>query len=162
MLDFPHAGVAGKGGYLSSNQLPQPVQALAGLGAHLDGGEPGLLIDGRQILARDQIALVDADDALTAVALGNGRHPVDEKRVGDRDGLGGDDDQLVDVGHRRAVELVLPGQDGLQGPLSVGEGGELHPVPHQRGDLGVAELSPPPAWDDGLAVVHVVEAAEGF
>ena len=42
------------------------------------------------------------------------------------------------------------------------EGSELHPIPHQRGDLGVAELSPPPAWGDGPAVVHVIEAAEGL
>ena len=121
-----------------------------------------LLINPGQVLSGGQVALVHADEAVTAPALGDGHHPVDEIGVGHRDSLGGHHHQKVDVGHRGAVKLVFPGQDLVQRSGAVFQGCKPHPVPHQRGLAGVAVLSPGPAGGDGLAVIHIVEAAEGF
>ena len=72
-------------------------------------------------------------------------------------------DQLVDVGHGWALELILPGQDLVQGAGTVREAGEPHPVPHQGGDFFMAEFAPGPAGHQvPFPVVHVIETAEGF
>ena len=62
----------------------------------------------------------------------------------------------------RPEKLVLPGQDLVQAAAAVPLGGEAHPAAHQRGDLLMAQLAPAPAGRHALAVVHIVEAAEGF
>ncbi len=75
-----------------------------------------------------------------------------------RDRLGHDDDQLVHVGHRRALELILSGAESVQRAAPVFQRGKQHPVTHQRGHLLMAELPPPPAGEQLSPVVH----AEGF
>lgn len=105
-----HAGIARKGGNLAGNGRRQLRNALAGFSAHPQGEEAGLPVGLIQLLRRVQIALVDADHRLTVPALGDGHHPVDEKRIGHRHRAGGNHHQLVDVCHCRALELVLPGR----------------------------------------------------
>ena len=114
------------------------------------------------VLPRHQVPLVDADDAVTSPALRDGDHAVNEEGIGGRDRLGHDDDQLVHVGHRRALELILSGENPVQRAAPVFQRGKQHPVPHQRGHLLMAELPPPPAGEQLSPVVHIVEAAEGF
>ena len=158
-----YAGVSGKGRYLARNQLLELVDALSGLGAHFQRLVACPTVEGGQFRSGSQIALVHAHDALAVVSLGNGDDPVDEEGVGYRNGLGCNDDQLVDVGHGGPGKLVFPGQDGVQSSLAVIHGREFHPVPHQRGNFLVAQLASSPAGGDGAtAVVHIVETAQGL
>ena len=158
-----HTGIARKGGYLSSNGLSERRNPLAGFGADPKGGEARRLIDAAELIPLVQIALVDADEAFTALVLRDGGHPVNQKGVGHRHRAGGHHHHLVDVGHRRALKRILAGQDAVQHPRPLLQGGHPHPVPHQGGNLLVAEAPPGPALNQGaLSAVHIIEAAEGF
>ena len=115
-----------------------------------------------QLLRRVQVALVEDHDGLAVLQLGDGRHPVDKERVGDRDSMGGDEDHLIHIGHGGALELVLAWVDGVQATLARLGGGDVHPVAHQGRHLLIPELPTGLALDDVSAAVHVVEPAEGF
>ena len=107
--------------------------------------------------------LVEQQHHAAVLQGGHGTHPVDEEGVRHRDGPGGHDDHLVDVGHRRTLKGVPPGQDLLHIALAVAQLPDSHPVPHQGGAALLAELPPGPAGQ-GLPRRrgHVVETAEGL
>ena len=110
---FSYARVACKGRQLAGYQGNQSIQSLPSLRADPQGLEPGSRVNAVQFVCRVQVAFVQQDDDLAVFQSRDGRHPVNEERVCFGDGTGGDDHQLVDVGHRRAIELVLPGQDAV-------------------------------------------------
>ena len=159
---LPHAGVAGEGGELPRQHAPELLQPLAGSGTHRKGGDAGPPVEVQQVLGLDQIPLVDAQDGLAPLALRQGDDPVQQEGVAYGNGPGGDDHHLVDVGHRRALEGVAPGQHLRQGAGPVRLAGDDHPVPHQGGDFLVAELPPGPAGHQVPAALDVIEAAEGL
>ena len=84
-----------------------------------------------ELLRRVQVMLVEQQHHAAVLQGGHGAHPVDEEGVRHRDGSGGHDDQLVDVGHRRTLKGVPPGQDLLHIAFAVAQLPDSHPVPHQ-------------------------------
>ena len=131
-----HTGIPCKGRQLPGDQGLQFLDPLPGLRADPQSWKSGGCVNGVQRIGAVQIAFGD--------------------------GTGGDDHQLVDVGHRRPGKCVLPGQDGLHKALAVPQLPDLHPVPHQRGDALLPKLAPGPAGEHLAAGVHIVEAAEGL
>ena len=115
-----------------------------------------------QAVGTVQITLVQQDNDLTALQRRDGRDTVNQERVGFGNGAGGDDHQLVNVGHGRPGKSVLPGEDGFYEALSVSQLPHFHPVAHQRRDAVFAELAPGATGQDLRAGIHIVEAAEGF
>lgn len=93
----------------------------------------------------------------------NGNHAVNQEWVGNWNGAGGNDYELINVGHRRSLKFVPAGQDFIENPRPVIQRGEDDLVPHQGGDPLMAELSPSAAGDQNpISAVHVIEAADGL
>ena len=160
---FAHTGISCKGRNLSSNCPRELLQSLPCLGAHPEGGEPGSAVGLVELLRRIQVALVDADDRLAVPPLRNGNHAVNQEWVGNWNGAGGNDYELINVGHRRSLKFVPAGQDFIENPRPVIQRGEDDLVPHQGDDPLMAELSPSAAGDQNpISAVHVIEAAEGL
>ena len=105
---FPYARIPCKGTYLASDQLPELVYALPGFRADAHSQIPSVSVDSRQLLPGTQVGLVDTHQTLTALCLRRGNEAVDQKRVSHRIDQGGQNHHQVDIGHHRAVELVLP------------------------------------------------------
>ena len=157
-----HTGIPCKGRQLPGDQGLQFLDPLPGLRADPQSWKSGGCVNGVQRIGTVQIAFVQQHHHAASFQCCDGRHPVNEERVCFGDGTGGDDHQLVDVGHRRPGKCVLPGQDGLHKALAVPQLPDLHPVPHQRGDALLPKLAPGPAGEHLAAGVHIVEAAEGL
>ena len=102
-----------------SSSTPSPVSALVRSGVNLKK-PPGVV----------QIRFVDADDGLAAAVGGDGRDPVNEKRIRDRICAGGKHDDLVNVRHGGTDEAVAPGQHLLHAALALALRQDLHPVAH--------------------------------
>ena len=103
-----------------------------------------------------------ADDALTTAVGSDGGHAVDEERIRLGDGTGGDDHQLIDVGHGGAGKGVFTGQDLLHEALAVSQFPHFHQIAHQRADALLAELTAGAAGQHFAAGIHIVKAAECF
>ena len=157
-----HTGIPCKGRQLPGDQGLQFLDPLPGLRADPQSWKSGGCVNGVQCIGTVQITFVQQHHHAASFQCCDGRHPVNEERVCFGDGTGGDDHQLVDVGHRRPGKCVLPGQDGLHKALAVPQLPDLHPVPHQRGDALLPKLAPGPAGEHLAAGVHIVEAAEGL
>ena len=153
-----HAGVPRKGHGLSGDQPPQGLDPQAGLGAGADHGEARGPVQLRQGLRGGQIRLIDADQRLHPLAQGQDGHAVDEEGLRHRDRPGGQDHQLVHVGHGGPEKAVSPGQDLCHRSLSRSLRPDLHPVPHQGGFPGFAEFAPSPALQKLRAHGYVIEA----
>ena len=110
-----HPGVASKSGDLSRQQTAQLVDSQASNRADRKGGDSRGPIGLQQLLGRDQVPLVDAQNRLAALALGQRDDPIQQKRIAHRDRPGGDDDQLVQIGHRRTLKGIAAGQNLHQG-----------------------------------------------
>ena len=159
---LPHAGVAGEGAELSGQLPAQLVDPLAGDGADPQHPDGGAAVYPVQLLRRVQVALVQAQQHPAVLQGGNGADAVDEIRVRHRQGGGGDDHQLVDVGRRRAVEGVAAGLHRLHKALAAAQLPDLDPVPHQGRQPLPAELAPGPALQGLRPGVHIVKPAEGL
>ena len=159
---LPDAGIAGQTRELSTEKRPQFLDPLAGFGARDEDGDPGFLIDLRQRLRRGKIVLVDADHGWDVLQLRDGKHAINEKRLRDRDGAGGQHDQLVDIRDRRADKGVFARQQLFEHALAVCLLCDADEVPDER------RLLLPPEAAAGLALghavfrLHIIEAADGF
>ena len=103
---LPHTGVAGEGAELPRQLPAQLVDPLAGDSADPQHPDGGAAVYPVQLLRRVQVALVQAQQHPAVLQGGNGADAVDEIRIRHRQGGGGDDHQLVDVGRRRAKSLL--------------------------------------------------------
>ena len=97
-----HAGIPCKGIQLASYCGTQRTHALPCCGAETQHLYGGMAIDIVQLLRRVEVALVQAQQHLTALQRGDGGNAVNEVRFRHRNGGAGDDDQLVDVGRSRS------------------------------------------------------------
>ena len=157
-----HAGVAGEGAELAAYGITQRVQPLAGDGADTENGDGGAAVNVVQRVGTVQVALVQAQQHLTALQGGDGGDAVDEVRLCHRYGRRGQDHQLVDVGSGGAGKLVAALLHCLHKALAVTQLPDLHPVAHQGAEALAAEFAPGAALERPAAGIHIVEAAEGF
>ena len=97
-----HAGISCKGIQLASYCGAQRIHALPCCGAETQHLYGGMAIDIVQLLCRVEVALVQAQQHLTALQRCDSGNAVDEIRLRHRNGGAGDDDQLVDVGRSRS------------------------------------------------------------
>ena len=121
-----------------------------------------MAVDVVQLVRRIQVALVQAQQHLTAFQRGDGSDAVDEIRFRHRNGSGGDDDQLVDIGGSRAEEHVLSRLHRLHEALAAAQFPYLHPVAYQRAESFAPELAAGAAPEHLASGVHVIEATEGL
>ena len=84
-----------------------------------------------------------------------------EKRLRHWDGAGGQHDELVDVGDRRADERVFPGQKRLQNAL-VALPGDTDEIADEGRLVLPPEAASGAALDNAVLRLYIIEAAQGF
>ena len=157
-----NAGIAGQARELPGQKRLQLPDPLARCSARNKDRDPGLFVDLRQRLCRGQIVLVDADHGRDVLQLCNGKHAVNEKRLRDRDGAGGQHDQLVDIRDRRADKRVFARQQRFEYAPAAFLLCDADKVPDERRLLLPPEAAAGLALDHAVFRLHIIEAADGF
>ena len=152
--EFPECGE------LSGQQSAQFFNALPCFSAGADHRESGVAVNPDQMLSRIQIALVHAQIHRNLLIARNGRHPVNEVRLRDGIDVGCKHHQCVNIGNRRADEVVFPGQDGFHHALSFFHS-NFHHVSGKRGIALFSQDAPGAACHQSLRRLHIIEAADG-
>ena len=159
---LPHAGVPGKGIQLSGDGGAKRRQSLPCLGADTQHRQGGMTIDVIQLVRRVQIALVQTQQHLTALQGGDGGNAVNEIRLRHRDGGGGQDDQLIDIGGGGTGKHIAARLHSLHKALAPAQVADLDPVAHQRAHALPAELSAGAALQHLGSGIYIVETTEGL
>ena len=128
----------------------------------MKGGKARRMVNLVKTVRPVQIALVEQDDDLAGLEGRNGRHPVNEEGVGPGHRPGGDDHQLIDIGHRRPGKGIAPGQDLLHEALAAAQLPHLYPVADQWGDAFLPEFPPGPAGQQFGTGIDIIEPAQGL
>lgn len=139
---------AGKGRHAVRQQIPQGIEAFAGLGRHEIDVIAAAFIKGLVGFGRlpVQVALIEAQRRMDAAVFTGHEHLIDEELVRIRR-LGRHDDQkLVDIGHGRPAYLVAPGQQGFDDALVLAQLGDFQLVADE--DLRFQQFAAAPALDE--------------
>ena len=121
-----------------------------------------MTIDVIQLVRRVQIALVQTQQHLTALQDGDGGNAVNEIRLRHRDGGGGQDDQLIDIGGGGTGKHIAARFHSLHKAFAPAQVADLDPVAHQRAHALPAELSAGAALQRLGSGIYIVETTEGL
>ena len=158
---FSDAGVPGKGHSLSGNQRFQLLHTSAG---HCAGGNhviPGMGIDLGQAALRLQVTFIHTDDHRNILIACDGSHTVDQKRLRHRNGLGHQQNQIIQIGNCRPDKTIGPRQNLLDHSLPAFHGNG-NPITDQRADSLLSESAPGFTFYQSLGGLHIVEPAESL
>lgn len=139
---------AGKGRHAVRQQIPQGIEAFAGLGRHEIDVIAAAFIKGLVGFGRlpVQVALIEAQRRMDAAVLTGHEHLIDEKLVRVRRLGRHDDQELVDIGHGRTAYLVAPGQQGFDDALVLAQLGDFQLVADEN--LRFQQFAAAPALDE--------------
>ena len=118
-----HARRAGKGRHAMRQELLDGVEAVAALGRDEIDVVAAAFVESLVLLCRRpvEVALIEAQCRMDAAVFAGHEHLVDEELVRVRRLRRHDDEELVDVGHGRAADLIAPGQEGFDDALILSE-----------------------------------------
>lgn len=139
---------AGKGRHAVRQQIPQGIEAFAGLGRHEIDVIAAAFIKGLVGFGRlpVQVALIEAQRRMDAAVLTGHEHLIDEELVRVRRLGRHDDQELVDIGHGRTAYLVAPGQQGFDDALVLAQLGDFQLVTDEN--LRFQQFAAAPALDE--------------
>lgn len=139
---------AGKGRHAVRQQIPQGIEAFAGLGRHEIDVIAAAFIKGLVGFGRlpVQVALIEAQRRMDAAVFTGHEHLIDEELVRVRRLGRHDDQELVDIGHGRTAYLVAPGQQGFDDALVLAQLGDFQLVSDEN--LRFQQFAAAPALDE--------------
>lgn len=139
---------AGKGRHAVRQQIPQGIEAFAGLGRHEIDVIAAAFIKGLVGFGRlpVQVALIEAQRRMDAAVFTGHEHLIDEELVRVRRLGRHDDQELVDIGHGRTAYLVAPGQQGFDDALVLAQLGDFQLVADEN--LRFQQFAAAPALDE--------------
>lgn len=139
---------AGKGRHAVRQQIPQGIEAFAGLGRHEIDVITAAFIKGLVGFGRlpVQVALIEAQRRMDAAVFTGHEHLIDEELVRVRRLGRHDDQELVDIGHGRTAYLVAPGQQGFDDALVLAQLGDFQLVADEN--LRFQQFAAAPALDE--------------
>lgn len=139
---------AGKGRHAVRQQIPQGIEAFAGLGRHEIDVIAAAFIKGLVGFGRlpIQVALIEAQRRMDAAVFTGHEHLIDEELVRVRRLGRHDDQELVDIGHGRTAYLVAPGQQGFDDALVLAQLGDFQLVADEN--LRFQQFAAAPALDE--------------
>lgn len=139
---------AGKGRHAVRQQIPQGIEAFAGLGRHEIDVIAATFIKGLVGFGRlpVQVALIEAQRRMDAAVFTGHEHLIDEELVRVRRLGRHDDQELVDIGHGRPAYLVAPGQQGFDDALVLAQLGDFQLVADE--DLRFQQFAAASALDE--------------
>lgn len=139
---------AGKGRHAVRQQIPQSIEAFAGLGRHEIDVIAAAFIKGLVGFGRlpVQVALIEAQRRMDAAVFTGHEHLIDEELVRVRRLGRHDDQELVDIGHGRTAYLVAPGQQGFDDALVLAQLGDFQLVADEN--LRFQQFAAAPALDE--------------
>ena len=139
---------AGKGRHAVRQQIPQGIEAFAGLGRHEIDVIAAAFIKGLVGFGRlpVQVALIEAQRRMDAAVFTGHEHLIDEELVRVRRLGRHDDQELVDIGHGRPADLGAPGQQGFDDALVLAQLGDFQLVADEN--LRFQQFAAAPALDE--------------